>query len=317
MRFQVKKLVSNIPGLAQYLDADLKNPSNLIEFDGKLYVAILTNVLGKSVVKEYQLNGELIQNIESINTVPYGITKNDSKYFVIEKDVKKAASEWIVVGNGAVAGGYNKIVDLSKTVGVSINIGPWTSCTQKDNRLYLSLFDFEDDGDKTIYLVDGQWKSVGVGGVLPDNTIPNDYSISNVKVIGNELFALYSKIDDDSIPVVGAGFGYIAVFDLNGVFIRYFVSQGELNAPWAIVKAPKSFEKFKCKYLVGNFGDGKINAYNKKGVFLGTLKDKYGDAIVLDKLVGLEVYDEKLYFVSHPNSESSNGLLGYIETRHC
>jgi hypothetical protein len=83
----------------------------------------------------------------------------------------------------------------------------------------------------------------------------------------------------DSQP--GAGLGQVDIFDLNGNFVNTFVAAGgHLNAPWGIAEAPNGFGSFSNPILVGNFGDGTINAYDTTGRFLGQLTDASNHALV-------------------------------------
>jgi hypothetical protein len=88
--------------------------------------------------------------------------------------------------------------------------------------------------------------------------------------------------------VAGPGNGFIDIFDTNGNFVRRFASQGTLNSPWGLAVAPPGFGQFSNDLLVGNFGDGHINAFNlSTGAFVGQLADPSGKPIVIDGLWGL------------------------------
>ena len=92
-----------------------------------------------------------------------------------------------------------------------------------------------------------------------------------------------------------------------------------LNSPWGIAVAPSSFGELSGLLLVGNFGDGKINAFNPTtGAFVKTLTDAKGDPLVIDGLWALAFgngsagFDpSKLYFTAGPNEEA-NGLFGSL-----
>jgi uncharacterized protein (TIGR03118 family) len=56
--------------------------------------------------------------------------------------------------------------------------------------------------------------------------------------------------------VLGAGLGYVNIFDANGTFVKRFASAGSLNAPWGIAIAPAGFGAAAGDLLIGNFGDG-------------------------------------------------------------
>ena len=68
------------------------------------------------------------------------------------------------------------------------------------------------------------------------------------------------------------------------------------------------FWEFPGALLVGNFGDGHINAYDPNtGAFLGTLLDTSNNPLFIDGLWAL-VFDSTgtLYFSSGPNSEAKD-----------
>ena len=87
--------------------------------------------------------------------------------------------------------------------------------------------------------------------------------------------------------------------------------------------APASFGSAAGDLLVGNFGDGQINAYrNGNGGWHhdGTLRTDHGHKLVIDGLWALEFGNagangdpNTLFFTAGPNDES-NGLFGTITT---
>jgi hypothetical protein len=92
-----------------------------------------------------------------------------------------------------------------------------------------------------------------------------------------------------------------------------------LNSPWGLAIAPATFGKFANDLLVGNFGDGLINAYDPAtGAFAGTLQDPSGNNIVIPGLWALVFGNgvgggdkDTLYFTAGPGEEK-HGLLGSI-----
>jgi hypothetical protein len=73
----------------------------------------------------------------------------------------------------------------------------------------------------------------------------------------------------------------VDIFDMNGNFVSTFVAAGgQLNAPWGMVAAPATFGTFPNAILVGNFGDGTINAFDNTGKFLGQLTDSSNNVLV-------------------------------------
>jgi uncharacterized protein (TIGR03118 family) len=93
-------------------------------------------------------------------------------------------------------------------------------------------------------------------------------------------YALQDTPMHDPLHVAGAGF--VDLFSADGTMLRSVTSDSHLNAPWGVVIPPASFGSFGASgnLLVGNFGDGKINAYNfATGAFVDQLKDQNGTVI--------------------------------------
>src|SRR5580704_15015918 len=121
-----------------------------------------------------------------------------------------------------------------------------------------------------------------LSGSFTDPNLPAGYAPHGIHVINNQVYVAYAKQDGakhDAMP--GAGMGQVDIFDMNGNFVSTFVAAGgQLNAPWAVVATPATFGAFPNAILVGNFGDGTINAYSTTGTFLGQLSDASNKAIV-------------------------------------
>ncbi|MBV8071295.1 MAG: TIGR03118 family protein [Acidobacteriaceae bacterium] len=126
-------------------------------------------------------------------------------------------------------------------------------------------------------------------GTLRDSSIPSGYSPFNSQVIGGKLYVEYAKFNpSNGMAQMGAGLGYVAVYDLAKGTWSTLISGGQLNAPWGVTLAPKSFGAFSNDLLIGNFGNGEINAYSTTGVFLGTLSDGSGHPLVNPFLWAIE-----------------------------
>jgi len=137
---------------------------------------------------------------------------------------------------------------------------------------------------------DATFKTATLAGSFSDPNIPAGFAPFNVANIGGQLYVTYAKQDDDKEDdVAGPGNGYIDIFDTAGTLVRRFASQGTLNSPWAVAVAPSGFGPFGGALLIGNFGDGRINAYDPNtGAWLGALKDGKGNAIAIEGLWALK-----------------------------
>jgi len=117
----------------------------------------------------------------------------------------------------------------------------------------------------------------------------------------------YAKINRSSPndDLAGAGFGFVDVFNTKGQFLRRLVSQGRLNAPWGL-------EIVNGALWVGNFGDGRINAYNPStGSFVGTPRDVFGIPLEFDGLWGLVLTNGGLFF-NAGIADEDHGMFGVI-----
>lgn len=154
-----------------------------------------------------------------------------------------------------------------------------------------------------------------------DPNLPEGYSPFNVQNIGGQLYVTYAKLGSNGDEEKGAGLGYVDVFKPDGTFAGRFASEGSLNAPWGIAMAPSGFLDGNNSnvILIGNFGDGHINAYSPDAKFIGQLSSN-GTPITIDGLWGLSfapssaatIPQTRLFFAAGPNDES-NGLFGYID----
>lgn len=162
------------------------------------------------------------------------------------------------------------------------------------------------------------FKSVTTTGGFVDSKIPAGYAPFGIENIDGDLFVTYAKQDADKHDdVSGSGNGFIDVFDTDGHLVRHFASRGPLNSPWGMTRASQDFGRFSGDVLVGNFGNGQINAFDSDGNFLGALRDSKGKPIVIDGLWkltlggGAKSSSDTLYFTAGPNGEA-DGLFGTL-----
>jgi uncharacterized protein (TIGR03118 family) len=164
----------------------------------------------------------------------------------------------------------------------------------------------------------GFYAPVTTDGGFTDPNIPTGYAPFGIQNIDGSLFVTYAKQNtakhDD---VAGAGHGFVDVFDTDGHLLRRFASRGPLNSPWGVARASYAFGRFSGDIVIGNFGDGQINAFDSDGKFLGTLKDGNGKRVAIDGLWTLTLgggrnsSSDTLFFTAGPNGET-DGSFGTI-----
>jgi uncharacterized protein (TIGR03118 family) len=162
-----------------------------------------------------------------------------------------------------------------------------------------------------------------VSGSFTDPTLPTGYAPFNVENIGGQLYVTFAKTSGGKDELDGPGLGYVDIFDVNGNFVKRLASQGALNAPWGVVHAPANFGAFGGDILVGNFGDGMINAYDPStDTWLGALAGTSGNPVSITGLWGLSFGNGSafqdpnvLYFnagIPGPDNVEDHGLFGSL-----
>src|SRR5262249_27516092 len=135
---------------------------------------------------------------------------------------------------------------------------------------------------------------VTASGGFTDSTLPAGYAPFGIQAITTNgstlLYVTYArKLEGSEDNANGAGLGLVDVFDVQGTLQKHLiVSGGKLNAPWGLALAPANFGTYSNDLLVGNFGDGVINAFDPgTGAFVGTLADANGQPFANPGLWGI------------------------------
>ncbi|GAB3369842.1 TIGR03118 family protein [Lysobacter rhizosphaerae] len=158
-------------------------------------------------------------------------------------------------------------------------------------------------------------------GAFVDPDIPKGFAPFGIHAIGGDIYVTYAKQDPSMLEdETGPGLGYVDVYSPKGTLIRRVASRGVLNAPWGVALAPAKFGVFSNALLIGNFGDGRINAFEPVfGLPMGPLRDKNFNPIVIDGLWALAFGNgllhqpvNTLFFSSGPDDEE-HGLYGRLD----
>jgi uncharacterized protein (TIGR03118 family) len=149
-------------------------------------------------------------------------------------------------------------------------------------------------------------------GTFVDPNLPAGYEPYNIQALNGLLYVEYTNTANPR----ALGAGAVSVFDANGNFMKELISPGgQLDDPWGIVFAPSNFGAFSNDLLVGNFGNGQINAFNPTtGAFLGTLTGPGGTPLVNQDLWALAVspaINNEVFFTAGINGQT-DGLFGDI-----
>jgi uncharacterized protein (TIGR03118 family) len=293
-------LTSNIPGLAANTDPDLRNPWG-ISFGNTSPYWISDNATGLTTLYNgLGVKSALVVSIPLPSgglSAPTGQVFNNASAFQLSNGSN--ASFLFATENGTIAGwngaaGTTAITMIDNSSNASYK-GLAIAGTGASARLYAANF---ATGHVDVW--DGSFNPV-LGGFV-DPTLPAGYAPFNVQNVGGNIVVTYAVVDPGTgDDVAGPGNGVVDVYDANGNLLRRLSSGGALNSPWGVALAPSGFGPFGNALLVGNFGDGTINAYDFfSGAMLGTLTDGVGSPIVNDGLWALAFGNHSA--TSDPNS---------------
>ena len=308
--FVQTNLASDVPGLAQTVDPDLVNAWGMGASAGSP-VWIGANGSGKSVL----YNGAGVKQ-----GLVVGLPGDGSVTGVLFSGLAgsfNADSFLFANEDGTVSGWRGALGSTAETLvaGSSSNVYKGLAGANIGGTEYAYLANFRNN---SIDVLKGNGGAVNLTGTFIDPNLPAGYAPFDVQNLGGVLYVTYAVQDgtkhDD---VAGAGNGIVDVFDLQGNLLQRLVTNGALNSPWGLVLAPLGFGDVGGDLLVGNFGDGTINAYNPTtGAFVQKLTDSSGNPLVIDGLWGLRFGNggsfgspSTLYFTAGPDGES-HGLFG-------
>ena len=258
---------------------------------------------------------------------PTGIVFNgDSTAFPVG-DTNVAARFIFATESGTVAGwagalGTTAQVKVDNSGAGASYKGLAIASTPSGSFLYAANF-----ANARVDVFDHSWGSVTTTGGFSDPMLPADYAPFGIQTIGNRVFVAFAKQGEPEGGAVeeqkGQGLGMVDAFDTSGNLLVRVVQHGQLNAAWGLAMAPANFGRFSGDLLVGNFGDGHINAYEEMSnghfEYRGMLRTADGLPLAIDGLWALEFGHgaanngptNTLFFTAGPNGEE-DGLFGMI-----
>lgn len=253
---------------------------------------------------------------------PTGIVFSGGADFVVTDGVTNGPARFLfATENGTIAGwapnvnATNAFKAVDSSAGAASYKGLAISGNGATHLLYATDFH-----NARVDVFDGTFKPVSIAGAFQDPRLPEGYAPFGIQAINGDIYVTFAKQDSDAEEeLTGPGLGFVSVFDANGTFLRRLASRGALNAPWGIALAPASFGEFGGALLIGNFGDGAINAYGpRSGIYLGTLRGTDKRRLHIDGLWGMAfgngIQAQKtnaLFYAAGPNDESG-GAYGVI-----
>jgi uncharacterized protein (TIGR03118 family) len=184
-----------------------------------------------------------------------------------------------------------------------------------------------DFRNRKVDVYNGAWAPQTLAaGAFTDPTLPADYAPYGIQTIGSRIFITYAQhvpgFPEEEFP--GAGKGYVNAFDTAGTLLGRVASTGVLNAPWGTAQAPANFGSLSGDLLIGNFGDGRINAFKEGPANTwtpdGTMKGLDGNPLFIGGLWALQFGRgaanngpvTTMYFTAGPGGERQ-GVFGRVE----
>ncbi|CAD6555752.1 hypothetical protein LMG27952_05912 [Paraburkholderia hiiakae] len=324
--FAATALVSDGAVAAAHVDGNLKNPWG-VAFNPNGFVWVADN--GTNVATLYDGNGVPQSLIVAIpagkngSASPTGIVFNGTQSFTVTVNGKSGVAAFIFAGEGGTitawapaVGPTNAFVMYDDGTGGAVYKGLALATMNNANFLYAT--DFHNN---KIDVFNTSFNKVAMPGAFTDPAMPAGFAPFGIQAIGSNLFVTYAMQDtarhDD---VAGAGLGMVDVYDTAGNLKQRFATGSPLNAPWGIAQAPANFGSMSGAILIGNFGDGTINAFNaSSGQSMGPLAGPNGNAIVEPGVWGIAFGNNlsnqpsnTLFFAAGPNDEA-DGVYGRID----
>ena len=258
---------------------------------------------------------------------PTGVVFNASTGFVVKSGSAEGPARFLFASEDGTISGWNPGV-MATTAVVAVNNSP-------SGAVYKGLTIATSAGAEFLYATNFHNGTVDVfdsnfnpvPGGFADPSIPAGYAPFGIRAFDNVILVTYALQDADKHDdVPGEGHGYIDMFDTAGHLLSRVASKGQLNSPWGLALAPSDFGKFSSDLLVGNFGDGRIHAFDpskKKGhgefQTRGPLHSADGPPIMIDGLWALSFGNgsaagpaNALFFTAGPLAEQ-HGLFGKLE----
>lgn len=321
-QYEQVNLVSDTAGFgASIIDPNLVNAWGIAEApSGPIWLS--SNGPGLSTI--YKDNGAALRPPVTVPSpdstgggTPSGIVFNNTSDFgYMSGDVPVAGKFIFATEDGLIAawgGGNSAVTVVNNWASGAVYKGLAIANDGTGNFLYATNFK-----QSRIDVFDKNYSPVS-GKPFHDPEIPDDYGPFNIRNIDGWLYVTYAKhkAPENHDDQAGPGNGFVDIFKPDGSWVKRLATHGPLNSPWGIVESTEVFLKDTVHaILVGNFGDGRINVYDKNGGFHGPLQ-AHGHPIAIDGLWAIDnhlptVDSTLIYFTAGPDGEN-HSLFGYLQ----
>jgi uncharacterized protein (TIGR03118 family) len=321
-----RNLVSDVPGKAELFDADLVNAWGLA-FGPTTPAWVSDNGTDVSTLYAGAVDNTPVTKVPLTVSIPggapTGMVFNGSNGFVVHSGASSDPASFLFSSETGVISGWSLAVpppppshqaQTAVSVPGAVFKGLAIANTATGPQIYATDF---HNGKVDVW--DANFAPVQRTGAFSDPAIPAGFAPFGIQAVNGDIVVTYAKQDaaahDD---VAGRGNGFVDVYDTSGNLLRRFASHGPLNSPWGVALAPQGFGDASGALLIGNFGDGRINAYDPVSAkFLGALRGVHGRRLTIDGLWALQFGNgvigtpHTLLFTAGPADES-HGLFGEL-----
>ena len=327
-RYQQTNLISDVAGMAAATDPNLVNPWGLSRSATSAWwtanngtgTSTLYNGLGVKLALVVSIPGATGSTEPG---TPTGTVFNGSGDFKVGLPGTNQPARFLFATEEGTISGWNPTANAT----VAITKVDWSAqgavykglaLGQIGTANYLYAANFHAG---TVDVFDGTFAPVNLGaGAFKDPRLPKGYAPFNVQAIGDKIFVTYAKQDKEKIDeVAGPGRGYVTAYTTSGVLSMRLRSGPWFNAPWGVALAPADFGRFSNLLLVGQFGSGKIAAFDPAtGKFRGLMRGANHRAVKIEGLWALSFGNgtgagptNSLYFAAGTDDEA-HGLFGTL-----
>jgi uncharacterized protein (TIGR03118 family) len=326
--YRQTNLVSDIPNLAATTDTNLVNPWGLTRSstspwwvaDNGTGVSTLYNGAGQP----FPLLSPLVVTIPppaggSSPAAPTGAVFNGSSDFEVASGFP---GRFIFVTEEGTISAWNPAVDPNAMLEVdnssSSAIYKGATIAANGNANYLYVANFHGG---SVEVFDTNFNPFPLAaGPFTDPSIPAGFAPFNVQNINGNIYVAFAMQDaEKEDEVAGPGLGFVDAFDPGGNLLMRLRSGWWMDAPWGMVLAPADFGKFSHHLLVGNFGSGRIAAFDPRtGQFRGLFRGPHALPITIEGLWALSFGNgaaagpvNTLFFTAGIDEEQ-HGLFGTL-----
>jgi uncharacterized protein (TIGR03118 family) len=325
--YAVHRLVSDQSGHASQTDPNLVNGWGLVAGPSTPWWVADE---GTDTSTIYGADGTIVPLVVRVAGGPTGTVYNGSSEFVVSHNGDSGPSVFMFAATDGKIRGWNPNVPSASPPSTKAFVVADRSAVdavytglaigQSDGKNYLYAADF---ANKRVDVFNGSFDRQHWAGSFRDPGLPDDYSPFGIQTLGDVVFVTYAKQDEEEPDeeVIGRHLGYVDAYATDGSFVARVASRGKLNAPWGVAWAPDDFGEFSGDLLIGNFGNGHINAYRQTATgwqFDGALRKSNGRAVAIEGLWGIGFGNgaaagpvNTLYFAAGPEDET-HGLFGSI-----